>query len=427
MTQPPDASESPAAARQPGRAGSVELPPVELRDGVPPLTDTPEGLAEAVRALSSGRGPVAVDAERASGFRYGQRAYLVQFHRRGSGTWLIDPIALRDLTALHASIADDEWVLHAASQDLPCLREIGLRPSRIFDTELAARMLGRDRVGLGPLVEAELGMYLAKGHGAADWSTRPLPDSWLRYAALDVEVLLELRDLLAADLLATSKEEWAAEEFTSVLGAPPAPPRTDPWRRTSGMHKVRGRRALAIVRSLWEARDVIARERDISPGRILPDAAIVAAASAAPTGCEVLLALPEFTKPGAKRYARRWCAALTDALAVSDADLPPQTLPGDGPPPPRLWADRDPDAAARLAAARAGLTELSERVSMPVENLVSPESVRRLAWRPPVPVDASAVDSALAGMGTRAWQRALVAEPLARALAATADPADESA
>ena len=210
MTEQDDAPEPPA------------LPAVELRDGVPPLTDTPDALARAVDALASGAGPVAVDAERASGFRYGQRAYLVQFHRHGSGTWLIDPIPLRDLSALQAALVDVEWVLHAASQDLPCLRDIGLEPRRIFDTELAARMLGRDRVGLGPLVEAELGLYLAKGHGAADWSTRPLPESWLRYAALDVEVLLELRDLLAADLVATGTAPWAAEEFAAVLAAPAA-------------------------------------------------------------------------------------------------------------------------------------------------------------------------------------------------------------
>ena len=402
------------------------LPPVELRDGVPPLTDSAESLGRAIKALSLGDGPVAVDAERASGFRYGQRAYLVQFHRRGSGTWLIDPTGVGSMSALQEALGNEEWVLHAASQDLPCLREVGLEPARIFDTELAARMLGRDRVGLGPLVEAELGMYLAKGHGAADWSTRPLPDSWLRYAALDVEVLLDLRDLLAADLEAAGKRAWADEEFASVLAAPAPPPRTDPWRRTSGMHKVRGRRALAIVRSLWEARDAIAQQRDISPGRILPDAAIAAAATAIPADCNALLALPEFTKPGARRYARRWCAALSEALAVPEDDLPPSTLPGDGPPPPRLWADRDPEAAARLTASRAALADLSERVSMPVENIVSPDAVRRLAWRPPANVQARSVDEALRTLGARAWQRQLVVEPLVEALQPT-PPAPEPA
>ena len=391
-------------------------PAVELRSGVPPLTNTESGLAEAIAALRAGHGPIAVDAERASGFRYGQRAYLVQFHRHGSGTWLIDPIALPDLDLLQATLAGEEWILHAASQDLPCLREIGLAPDRLFDTELAARLLGRDRVGLGPLVESELGMYLAKGHGAADWSTRPLPESWLRYAALDVEVLLELRDLLAADLQREGKEDWAHQEFESVRLAPIPPPRKDPWRRTSGIHRLRGRRALAIVRQMWFARDEIARERDISPGRILPDASIIAAATAAPTTSEALLALPEFSKPGARRYARRWWQALEAALAVPESDLPPATLPGDGPPPPRTWADRDPDAAARLAAARAALAACAETARMPVENLVQPEAIRRLCWRPPEPIDDGALRASLAGFGARPWQIDLVAGPLLEAL-----------
>ena len=399
---------------------AVAPPAVELQAGVPPLTTTTEGLTEAINALAAGTGPVAVDAERASGFRYGQRAYLVQFHRRGSGTWLIDPVAIADLSALQRAIADEEWVLHAASQDLPCLREIGLAPARLFDTELAARLLGRDRVGLGPLVESELGMYLAKGHGAADWSTRPLPESWLRYAALDVEVLLDLRDLLAEDLERGGKAAWAGEEFEAVRQAPTPPPRIDPWRRTSGLHRVRGRRALAIVREIWWARDEIARERDISPGRILPDAAIVAAASAAPATSDALLELPEFAKPGARRYARRWWAAVERAHALDEAALPPATLAGDGPPPPRTWGDRDPDAAARLAAARAALAAIADSAGMPVENLVSPDAIRRICWRPPSEVDDASVRFAMSELGARPWQVDLVAPSLLEALGATA-------
>ncbi|MGI9197758.1 MAG: HRDC domain-containing protein [Candidatus Nanopelagicales bacterium] len=399
----------------------VERPPaVELLHGVPPVTQSPDGLAQAIAALAGGEGPVAVDAERASGFRFSQRAYLVQFHRRGSGTWLLDPIALPDLSGVQEALRDAEWVLHAASQDLACLREVGLSPERIFDTELAGRLLGRERVGLGPLVEAELGLYLAKGHGAADWSTRPLPEAWLAYAALDVEVLLDLRDLLEADLHATGKASWAAEEFEAVRLAPPPAPRQDPWRRTSGIHRLKGRRALAIVQALWEARDDIARQRDISPGRILPDATIIAAATVAPRTAADLAAVPEFTRPGAKRYARRWWQAMEAAWAVAERDLPVSALPGDGPPPPRAWAERDPEAAARLAAVRAVMSACAEEVTMPVENLASPEALRRMAWRPPNPVDLDSVRAALEGYGARPWQVDLLAERLVPALSATA-------
>ncbi len=389
------------------------LPPVELLDGLPEVVTTPMGLAAAAHALGQGDGPVAVDAERASGFKYGQRAYLLQFFRRGSGTWLIDPIACDDLTALAEALRDTPWILHAASQDLPCMREVGLVPPLIFDTELAARLLGRERVGLGPLVESELGLHLAKGHGAADWSRRPLPDDWLRYAALDVEVLVDLHDVLAADLARSGKAAWADEEFHSVLQQPPAPARRDPWRRTSGMHRVRGRRALAVIRSLWESRDDLAQRMDVSPGRILPDAAIVAAATAAPPDRDGLSALPEFRKGNASRHLDRWWKAIEAARALPEDALPAPALPADGPPPARVWRDRDPVAADRLARARAALADIADAHAMPVENLISPDAVRRWAWDPPEPIDPTTVSSALMRAGARPWQVALCADALA--------------
>ena len=208
-----------------GQQHPEAVPLLEPRDGLPPLVTTASALAEAVTALGAGEGPVAVDAERASGYRYGHRAFLVQLRRRGAGTVLIDPIACPDLSALDAALAGSEAVLHAASQDLPCLAELGYRPRQLFDTELAGRLLGYPRVGLGVLVETVLGFTLEKGHAAADWSTRPLPTEWLRYAALDVEVLVELRDALAAELAEQGKTEWARQEFAAVLAAePPASP-----------------------------------------------------------------------------------------------------------------------------------------------------------------------------------------------------------
>ena len=120
-----------------------------------------------------------------------------------------------------------EWILHAASQDLPCLSELGMWPDRLFDTELAARLAGLPRVGLAAVIEQLLGFGLAKEHSAADWSTRPLPEPWLRYAALDVEVLTELREELIELLEADGKLEFAEQEFAAILaaGAGPAPRR----------------------------------------------------------------------------------------------------------------------------------------------------------------------------------------------------------
>ncbi len=251
-------------------------------------------LAEVIAAFAAGSGPVAVDAERASGYRYGQRAYLVQLRREGAGSALIDPVACPDLSGLGEAVSGAEWVLHAATQDLPCLRGIGMIPTTLFDTELAGRLAGFPRVGLGAMVESVLGFVLEKGHSAVDWSTRPLPEPWLRYAALDVELLVDLRDALEKELDRQGKLEWARQEFDAIAQAEPAPPRKDPWRRTSGMHKVRRRRQMAVVRELWETRDRVAQRRDISPGKVLGDAAIVEAALAVPANLHALAALNGF-------------------------------------------------------------------------------------------------------------------------------------
>ena len=367
-------------------------------------------------ALRAGSGPVAVDAERASGYRYGQRAYLVQVRRRGSGTGLIDPIPLPDLSVVQAAIADEEWVLHAANQDLPCLADLGLVPRRIFDTELAARLAGLPRVGLGAVVESLLGWSLQKGHSAADWSTRPLPEEWLVYAALDVEVLVELRDALADLLAQQGKTEWARQEFEAILAAGPPAPKADPWRRTSGVHGLRNRRQLGMLRALWQARDDLARRRDLAPGRVLPDAAMVSAVQADPKTEDALLELPVFKGRANRRLVGTWFSALVRGRALAESELPPHSRPGDGPPPVSRWADRDPAAASRLQAARAGLAELSATVSVPVENLLSPELVRRLMWAPPQPREAGTVAAALRDGGAREWQIELTRDLLVDAL-----------
>jgi ribonuclease D len=400
-------------------AAEAAKPLLELREDLPDVVETPGQLATVVDAFKAGSGPVAVDAERASGYRYSHRAYLVQLRREGSGSTLVDPIPFPSLSALGEAIADAEWVIHAANQDLACLAEVGMTPARIFDTELAARLLGYPKVGLASLVSEVLGFRMRKEHSAADWSTRPLPGPWLVYAALDVEVLIELRDKIEAELRRDGKWDWALQEFAAVLAAPPREPRPDPWRRTSGMHRVRSRRGLAVVRALWEARDRIAANADISPGRILADAAIVEAASAMPAERDELTKLPAFRSRGAQRHQRVWWEAVSAARRLPDAQLPRQGARYDGPPPARAWADRDPEAAARLVACRAAVGEIAEQHRLPTENLLSPDTVRRLAWTPPERPDSEVVAEVLRGHGAREWQVGLTADVLADALTAT--------
>ena len=393
----------------------------EPTDGVPEPITTSDELTELAERMRAGHGPVAVDAERASGYRYSQRAYLIQLRRGGAGTALIDPIALPAMSTLNAALnspADDsEWVLHAAGQDLPCLAEIGLVPAKIFDTELAGRLLGDERVALGTMVEQHLGVRLEKGHSASDWSTRPLPRDWLVYAALDVELLVALRDVLEAELRSAGKMEWALQEFESVRVALPNAPRVDPWRRTSGLHKLRGRRQLAAVRSLWLSRDEYASQRDVAPGRVLPDDAIIEAARSEVKSAEDLAKLPVFRGPRQKKQAQRWLAALESAWALPEDELPPITgAGGDGMPPPARWRERDPQAADRLDAVRAVVAELAETHTVLAQNLLASDVVRRLSWAPPAELDVAGIHARLTELGARPWQIALTVEPLVAAL-----------
>ena len=376
----------------------------EPRDGVPQIISTPQALVQYAAAILSGHGPVALDAERASGFRYSQRAYLIQVRREGAGTALIDPIAVPDLSALASAIAEVPWILHAASQDLPCLAELDLRPSELFDTELAGRLLGRERVSLGALVESELGEILEKGHGATDWSVRPLTSAQLRYAALDVELLIELWSVLETELAASGKLDYALQEFHALLAFAPRPRGDEPWRRTSGIHRIRKEQALAVVRELWFARDRIAQREDIAPGRILPDASIVAAAAAMPQSADELGALTEYSGRGQTRRRADWWAAIQRALTLDAGSWPAAAAPAEGPPPPRSWAHKNPAAAERLERAREALRVLSEEISIPVENLLTPDLARRLCWEPPRPLDTGAVQTRMRQLGARDWQ-----------------------
>lgn len=377
------------------------------RDGVPLVIETQAGLERCAAAIAAGTGPAGVDAERASGFRYGQRAFLVQIRREGSGTWLIDPEPFEDLAIINDALTGVEWILHAASQDLPCLLELGMWPGRLFDTELAARLAGLPRVGLAAVIEQLLGFGLAKEHSAADWSTRPLPEPWLRYAALDVEVLTELREELIELLQADGKLEYAEQEFAAILAAGVAPPRIDPWRKTSGLHQIRDRRQLAAVRELWLERDSLAQKRDVAPGRLLPDSALVSAAKAMPSTAPQLLGTKGFHGRAAQREAPRWLRCIAAARDLEE--LPPLHLPTNAPPPPRVWADRDPEAAERLATARPLLQAKAEELNLPMENLLTPDYLRRVSWRPPSGITEESVATELRTLGAREWQVGLVA------------------
>lgn len=391
-----------------------EIKPAAVRSAGYTVVTNAAGVAEMVEELSRGTGAVAVDTERASGFRYSQRAYLLQLFRRGSGVFLIDPIALgpTDFAGLGRALAEPEWVLHAASQDLPSLRELGLDPKTIFDTELAARLLGYERVGLGAVVQHTLGIQLEKAHSAADWSTRPLPEDWLDYAALDVELLIDVRDALEAELRTQGKHEFALEEFAAVLAKPAKKAPAEPWRRLSGLSAVRDPRRLAVARALWQARDEFAQEIDMAPGRVIPDSALVALAQALPSSRGAMVAVTGFNGRYARSQVERWWAAIEAGRHSAEVpSVKPAAEPGF--PAPRHWNSRNPLAAARLALAREAVGELAAVMKLPVENLLTPDTLRALAWQPPRDDEDLRVEEIVVALrlaGARSWQIDATAE-----------------
>lgn len=401
--------------------GDTENPEllVAPRGGVPEIIDDAEGLRAAARALEKGSSPIALDVERAQGFRYGNDPYLVQIRREDVGTFLVDTAALPDLSVLKKGV-DDVWLLHDAAQDLPNLRQVGLEPPSLFDTEVAARLVGLRRFGLAAVCEQVLGLGLVKDHQTSDWSVRPLPKDWLRYAALDVELLTELYRRLAHRLDELGRWEWAVEECAHLASLPAPAPKPDRWRTLPGAGKIRTRRGLAVLEALWTTRERIGAEIDLAPGRLVRTAALVKAAMVPPRNKRALQQINEFRSPVARRYADDWMRAITVAMTANEDALPPLKLPRrpGAVPESRSWARIDEDAAARLAAIRSALADLSERIGIAPEVLLEPRVQRYVAWAPLDPKRPSGdeVEERMYDQGARDWQMDLVLDPICDAL-----------
>ena len=393
------------------------------------LVETVEELEEAVSTLAAGTGPFAVDAERASGFKYSQRAYLIQVYRAGSPIYLIDPAAIAPaadpapFAALARVMETDAWILHAASQDIPCLRELGLLAPALYDTELGSRIAGLDRVGLGAVTEALLGVRLAKEHSAVDWSTRPLANDWLNYAALDVDVLFELWAAVEAVLVERSKLEWAKQEFAATLAAQPKAAKVDKWRGMTGLHEVKDAKKLAIARELWSAREGLAVKLDVSPGRLIPDSSIVNVVKETPKAKPQLAGNRSFVGRASRSYLDTWWKAIEDG--VNSRDLPDLKIAAVGIPNHRIWPTRFPEADRRLKIIRPLIAELAEKHGLPVENILTPDYLRNVCFEPPK-YELAAVQDALRTLGAREWQIELTGQLIFDGLVASLVDEDAS-
>jgi ribonuclease D len=420
-------SDSPEAPELP------ELPLLQHPRAATRVVSDESALQEAVAVLKASSGALAIDAERASGFKYSQRAYLIQVRAENSEIFLIDPVATPDMATskafqeFAAVLKNREWILHAATQDLPCLNELGLYPGGIFDTELAGRLAGAPRVGLGSLTESLLQFRLAKEHSAADWSTRPLPESWLNYAALDVDVLHELANAVEELLNQQGKLDWAKQEFASLMSFKPKPQRIDKWRGITGLHKVQDRLSHEIARQLWITRESLAQKMDVAPGRLIPDSSILVAATQKPKSRPELAAMKSFSGRASRSYLDLWWDAVQSALKATELPtLKPEKT--EAIPNHRNWITKFPEADRRLKHAKASLQKLSEEKLVPLENLLTPEILRQVSFTPPENLSRLTLGERLHELGARNWQVELTAQLIVDAfiLAKTA-PVDQTA
>jgi ribonuclease D len=280
---------------------------------------------------------------------------------------------------------------------------------------------------LGALAESLLELQLAKEHSAVDWSIRPLKPEWITYAALDVDILLDIRDKVEQLLTEQKKLKWAEQDFASILKNYQDyeftdSPKSDRWRRTSGMHKVRDRLSMTIIRDLWLSRDELARELDLAPGRVLGDEAIVELAIKRPDNLEeVAKVIGWRTRLEAPPFSR-WLKVLTSSLKTPIEEQVELRVASQSMPPIKIWKEKNPLGYARLTHARAALIELSKQLQIPTENLVTPDYVKRICWNEP-PTNVSEyenyVEGELTKLGARSWQVEQVVSVIAPHLSAT--------
>lgn len=387
--------------------------------GVPAVIDEPDALQRAVIELSKSDEPIAVDTERAQGRRYGSGAYLVQLRKEEIGTFLIDSHALTDLHSLQQAM-NCEWILHAADQDLVCMADLGLLPPSVFDTEIASRLLGSERFSLGAITESFLGIRLKKAHQDEDWSKRPLPESWLSYAALDVELLPSLASVLSARLEQLGRMEWARQEFAHIQSLPHVskPPT---WRSLKGLGKLRRPADLAVARELWTVRDELGQKLDIAPGRLLATAAILDASMRHPQSHREMMTIGDFRRPQAKKHADIWWEAIATAQSMPDSKLPGRPKPDlNTIPPAAQWKRSHPEAFTRLEEVRELVRDTARPLAIQPEVVLSPRAQRELAWTPLLPRPrsrrtlSSAVGRRLEHAGARPWQMELVVSQIER-------------
>lgn len=393
-------------------------------DGTPKVLLSPREFHAAADRLAAGTGPFAIDTERASAYRYDDRAFLVQIRREGAGTFLLAPEHHRaELRAALAPVLNgQDWVVHAAPSDLPCLAWLGLYPGRLFDTELAARFAGFAHPNLAAMVLELFDVQLEKGYDDSDWSETPIPRSWRNYAALDVELLNELAVTLRDILAEEEKLDWAYEEFEKIVDdhARIKGPEPRSWRDLKGVSSLRSGEQLAVARELWQRRESIARTQDVAPNRVLPHRVLVDIARRVPRSPREINQIKGFPRRRGGATLR-WFDAVETALA-SPRQQWPKVLRSPRPVPSKSVFSREfPELWQLYTEIRSDFEDLGDELGMSYELILKPSLLRMAVWAACGPeggvageiTDASDIPDFLRSQGAREWQIEL-ASPLLR-------------
>jgi ribonuclease D len=268
---------------------------------------------------------IALDTEAAGYHRYHDRMCLLQLSTRNE-TFLVDTLAVPDIRSLGPVLADEgrEVILHDAEYDLRLLaRDHLVRIGNLFDTKIAAQLLGEPAIGLGALVEKYLGIKMDKKHQRADWAQRPLPVDMLEYAAEDTRHLPILRDRIKAALEERGRWSWAEEEFQLREDADwsPAPPDPDGYLRLKNTRDLQPPQ-MAALRELYNWRESVASRRDVAPFRVVSNEMLVALARALPVTEAAIATTAGVPASIAERHGKELFQALSRAAALRPDQLP---------------------------------------------------------------------------------------------------------
>jgi ribonuclease D len=342
---------------------------------------------------------IALDTEGASFHRFVDRVYLLQLSTRDRHA-VIDPLPIGAPPGLGALLEDPsvEVVFHDADYDLRLLQQdYGWHVRTIFDTRIAAQLLGYTAFGLAALLERFFDVKLDKKHQRADWSMRPLTRDMLDYAAQDTRYLLQLRDHMAAELERVGRTAWAREEFALLEGTRwvDEEPGTS-YLRMKGARDL-SRRELAVLRELVPWRDTVAGALDRATFRVLGNEQLLEIARLQPRTKEALGKIKGMPRVILEQRGADLLDAVTRALAVSDAELPKY-------PRAARW-DRDPEFDARVSALKTARDAAAKRLTLDPGVLCSRDRLEAVARRNPSTVDELAEIPEL-----RRWQVAELAE-----------------